>query len=102
MFVLGLVLPIPRNRRRRQIEEEGCRLKGPEMVTVKEFNRRSGGDGISFLTTEGRESLSIPRSLESSHMMMMGDRTFVVFVCFRVAHDDSVSLGELAMEDRLG
>jgi hypothetical protein len=73
IFVLGLVLPIPRNRRRRQIEEDGCRLKGPEMVTVKEFNRRSGGDGISFLTTEGRESLSIPRSLESSHMMMMGD-----------------------------
>jgi hypothetical protein len=73
IFVLGLVLPIPRNRRRRQIEEEGCRLKGPEMVTVEEFNRRSGGDGISFLTTEGRESLSIPRSLESSHMMMMGD-----------------------------
>jgi hypothetical protein len=73
IFVLGLVLPIPRNRRRRQIEEEGCRLKGPEMVTVKEFNRRSGGDGIGFLTTEGRESLSIPRSLESSHMMMMGD-----------------------------
>ena len=73
IFVLGLMLPIPRNRQRRQIEEEGCRLKGPEMVTVKEFNRRSGGDGISFLTTEGRESLSIPRSLESSHMMMMGD-----------------------------
>jgi hypothetical protein len=73
VFVLGLVLPIPRNRRRRQIEEGGCRLKGPEMVTVKEFNRRSGADGISFLTTQGRESLSIPRSLESSHMMMMGD-----------------------------
>jgi Type IV secretion-system coupling protein DNA-binding domain len=73
VFVLGLVLPIPRNRRRRQIEEGGCRLKGPEMVTVEEFNRRSGADGISFLTTQGRESLSIPRSLESSHMMMMGD-----------------------------
>ena len=73
IFVLGLMLPIPRNRQRRQIEEEGCRLKGPEMVTVQEFNRRSGGDGISFLTAEGRESLSIPRSLESSHMMMMGD-----------------------------
>jgi Type IV secretion-system coupling protein DNA-binding domain len=73
VFVLGLVLPIPRNRRRRQIEEEGCRLKGPEMVTVKEFNRRSGADGISFLTTQARQSLSIPRSLESSHMMIMGD-----------------------------
>jgi len=73
IFVLGLVLPIPRNRTRRRIEEEGCRLKGPEMVTIEEFNRRIGADGISFLTTQGRELLSIPRSLESSHMMMMGD-----------------------------
>ncbi len=73
IFALGLLLPIPRNRARRRIEEEGRRLKGPEMVTVKEFNRWSGGDGISFLTTQSRESLSIPRSLESSHMMMMGD-----------------------------
>jgi hypothetical protein len=73
IFVLGLVLPIPRKRRRRQIEEEGCRLKGPEMVTVKEFNRSSGADGINFLTAESRQSLSIPRSLESSHIMIMGD-----------------------------
>ena len=72
-FVLALVLAMLRNRTRRRIEEPGRRLKGPEMVTVKEFNRWSGADGISFLTTEGRESLSIPRSLESSHMMMMGD-----------------------------
>ena len=68
-----LVLAILRNRARRRIEEPGRRLKGPEMVTVKEFNQWSGGDGISFLTTQARESLSIPRSLESSHMMMMGD-----------------------------
>jgi Type IV secretion-system coupling protein DNA-binding domain len=73
IFVLGLVLAIPRNRARRQIEEQGRRLKGPEMVTVKEFNHWSGADGISFLTTKGKESLSIPRSLESSHIMMMGD-----------------------------
>jgi len=72
-FVLALVLAMMRNRTRRRIEEPGRRLKGPEMVTVKEFNRWSGADGISFLTTTGRESLSIPRSLESSHMMMMGD-----------------------------
>jgi type IV secretory pathway TraG/TraD family ATPase VirD4 len=75
VFVLGLVLvlAIPRNRTRRQIEEHGRRLKGPAMVTVKEFNEWSGGDGISFLTTNWRQSLSIPRSLESSHIMMMGD-----------------------------
>ena len=73
VFVVGLVLTIPRNRARRNIQEQGRRLKGPEMVTVKEFNRWSGADGVSFLTTKSRESLSIPRSLESSHMMMMGD-----------------------------
>ena len=73
VFVLVLMLAMLRNRTRRRIEEPGRRLKGPEMVTVKEFNRWSGADGISFLTTKGRESLSIPRSLESSHMMMMGD-----------------------------
>lgn len=73
VFVLGLVLTIPRHRARRNLQEQGRRLKGPEMVTVKEFNRWSGSDGISFLTMKSRESLSIPRSLESSHMMMMGD-----------------------------
>jgi len=73
VFVLGLLLAIARNRARRHIGEDGRRLKGPEMVTVKEFNQWSGADGISFLTTKGRESLAIPRSLESSHMMMMGD-----------------------------
>ena len=43
------------------------------MVTVEEFNRWSGADGINFLTTERKRSLSIPRSLESSHIMIMGD-----------------------------
>jgi hypothetical protein len=73
VFVLGLLLAIPRRRARRQIEEQGHRLKGPEIVTVTEFNQRGGGDGISFATTKWRQSLSIPRSLESSHIMVMGD-----------------------------
>ena len=73
VFVLGLVLAILRKRGRRQTEEQGHRLKGPEMVSVKEFNQRSGANGISFLTTQSRQALSIPRSLESSHIMVMGD-----------------------------
>jgi len=74
VFVLSLLLAVLwRNGARRHSEEDGRRLKGPEMVTVKEFNKKTGADGITFLTTRGRESLSIPRSLESSHMMMMGD-----------------------------
>jgi hypothetical protein len=50
--LVRLVLTIPRKRARRHIEEQGRRVKGPEMVTVKEFNQWSGADGISFLTTE--------------------------------------------------
>ncbi|MGB6474085.1 MAG: type IV secretion system DNA-binding domain-containing protein [Candidatus Sulfotelmatobacter sp.] len=71
-LVIGLVFAIPRDRAGRGKDHER-RLKGPEMVTVREFNRQNGGDGISFLTSESKQSLSIPRSLESSHMMMMGD-----------------------------
>ena len=73
VFVLGFGLAIPRDRARRHMQEHGRRLKGPQMVTVKEFNQWSGANGICFLTTTGRQPLSIPRSLESSHMMMMGD-----------------------------
>ena len=51
----------------------GRRLKGPQIVTVKEFNRWSRADGIGFTTTDRREMLRIPRSFESSHIMIMGD-----------------------------
>jgi hypothetical protein len=73
VLVPGLILAGARDRARRRNQEEGRRLKGPQMVTVREFNEWSGTDGISFLTTESREPLSIPRSLESSHIMIMGD-----------------------------
>ena len=53
--------------------EHGRRLKGPQMVTVKEFNRWSRADGIGFVTTERKQMLSIPRAFESSHLMIMGD-----------------------------
>ncbi len=49
VFVLGLVLA---NRARLHMLEHGRRLKGPQMVTVKEFNRWSRADGIGFVTTE--------------------------------------------------
>ena len=72
-LVIGLAFAIPRDRARRRQRDEGTRLKGPQLVTVEEFNRWSGSDGINFLTTERKRSLSIPRSLESSHIMIMGD-----------------------------
>jgi hypothetical protein len=73
VFVLGLVMAIPRDRARARMMAQGRRLKGPQMVTVKEFNQWSGANGISFATTKRKRTLSIPRSLESSHVMLMGD-----------------------------
>jgi hypothetical protein len=73
VLVPGLILAIARHRARQRYHEEERRLKGPQMVTVREFNEWSGTGGINFLTTESRQLLSIPRSLESSHIMIMGD-----------------------------
>jgi type IV secretory pathway TraG/TraD family ATPase VirD4 len=73
IFVLGLVLAIRRNRARARMLAHGRRLKGPQMVTVQEFNQWSGESGIGFVTTQRKQKLAIPRSLESSHIMIMGD-----------------------------
>jgi hypothetical protein len=74
VFILGMVLAFRRNRARHDFLEDGRRrLRGPQVVTVKEFNRWSRADGVGFVTTNKGEVLRIPRSLESSHMMIMGD-----------------------------
>jgi len=73
VLVFGLVLAIPRDRARKRLLDHGRRLKGPQMVTVKEFNQWSGANGIGFATTKKKETLAIPHSFESSHVMIMGD-----------------------------
>ena len=73
LFVLGIVWAFRRNRARGDFMEDGRRLKGPQIFTVKEFNRWSRADGIGFMTTNRGEMLRIPRSFESSHLMIMGD-----------------------------
>jgi hypothetical protein len=71
--VLGIVWVLRRNRGRYHSLGDGRRLRGPRIVTVKEFNRWSGADGVGFATTNKGEILRIPRSFESSHLMIMGD-----------------------------
>ena len=73
IFAFGLVLAMRRNRARARMIANGRRLKGPQMVTVQEFNQWSGASGIGFVTTQRKQTLAIPRSLESSHVMIMGD-----------------------------
>ena len=73
VFAIAMVLAVRRDRSQRRLLAQGSRLKGPQIVTVKEFNRWSRADGIGFQTTDRNEMLRIPRSFESSHLMIMGD-----------------------------
>jgi hypothetical protein len=47
-----LAVAIPKDAARARERREGRRLKGPELVTARIFNRRNRSDGISFELTE--------------------------------------------------
>jgi type IV secretory pathway TraG/TraD family ATPase VirD4 len=82
VFVVGLMVAIPKDAARKRERKEGRRLKGPELVTVAEFNRRNRSDGVGFIQQERSvwervrgqvHSVAIPRAIESSHIEIMGD-----------------------------
>jgi hypothetical protein len=77
VFALGLFFAIPKDFRRTRDRRLGRRLKGPELVTVVQFNRRHSADGIEFIQRRcvfgQRISVRIPRAIESSHILIMGD-----------------------------
>jgi type IV secretory pathway TraG/TraD family ATPase VirD4 len=51
----------------------GRRLKGPEMLTARQFNRIVKGGGIGFNIDGMRELLRIPARAEAQHMQIIGD-----------------------------
>jgi hypothetical protein len=51
----------------------GRRLKGPVMLTPREFNKTVNGDGIGFKTTEAKQMMRIPLQAEAQHIELMGD-----------------------------
>ncbi|HZP06473.1 MAG TPA: type IV secretion system DNA-binding domain-containing protein [Terracidiphilus sp.] len=51
----------------------GRRLKGPEMLTPRQFNRTVKGDGIGFKTDGMKAMLRIPARAEAQHMQIIGD-----------------------------
>src|SRR4029077_16103512 len=72
----------------------GRRLKGPELVTPAQFNRRLHADGVGFLQRPGvaarlvgrrrwvrgppalvgrGRSVRVPRGREANHLLIMGD-----------------------------
>ena len=81
VFIVGLLFAMPRDMARSRARKEGRRLKGPELVTVRQFNRRNHSDGIGFPQTQtfrqrmlGKlPTLKLPRAIEPSHILIMGD-----------------------------
>lgn len=72
-FLVLLPFAIPRDLKRRKILKYGRRLKGPEMMTPKEFNKAVEGQGVGFKTTEAKERMRISHRAEAQHILLMGD-----------------------------
>ena len=81
VFIAGLLIGIPKDVQWSRSRRHGRRLKGPELVSIRQFNRRTRADGITFVQTPSlpakllgfRPALAIPRAIESSHLLIMGD-----------------------------
>jgi len=80
MLIAGLLIAIPKDLQWSRSRRHGKRLKGPELLSVRQFNRRLHGDGIAFVQTRGaaklvmsQTALALPRVFESSHLLIMGD-----------------------------
>ena len=81
VFVVGLIVAIPKDAARARERKHGRRLKGPELVTASVFNRRTRADGIGFIQQQSfgekligkRRWLRIPSESEASHLLIMGD-----------------------------
>jgi hypothetical protein len=81
VFAVGLVVAIPKDVARARARRHGRRLKGPELVTGSQFNRRLRADGIGFVQVSPfiRRAfrrpawIRLPRAVEASHLLIMGD-----------------------------
>jgi type IV secretory pathway TraG/TraD family ATPase VirD4 len=68
---LGFAIPVDIKRFRQM--KYGRVLRGPVMLTPRQFNRVAKGEGVGFVTTESRRMMRIPRRKEAQHFQIMGD-----------------------------
>lgn len=81
VLIAGLLIAIPKDVQWLRSRRHGRRLKGPELVSVRQFNHRTRADGIAFAQMPRlpaklvgvQPALGIPRTIESSHLLIMGD-----------------------------
>ncbi len=73
----GLLVAVPKDVVRARDRRQGRRLKGPELVSVTRFNRRYRAEGIGFVQPPRMcrrpTWVRVPRAIESSHFLIMGD-----------------------------
>jgi hypothetical protein len=68
-----LPFSIAKDSKRRKQMKYGRVLKGPVMLTPKEFNEAVQGDGIGFKTDEAKAMMRIPLAAEAQHFEIIGD-----------------------------
>ncbi len=74
LSLLGqLPFSIAKDIKRRKQMKYGRVLKGPVMLTPKEFNEAIQGDGIGFKTDEAKAMMRIPLAAEAQHFEIIGD-----------------------------
>jgi Type IV secretion-system coupling protein DNA-binding domain len=72
-LIIQLPFSIAKDVRRRKQLRYGRRLRGPEMLTPKEFNLRVEGDGIGIKTDRMKGMIRIPKRAEAQHMQIIAD-----------------------------
>jgi hypothetical protein len=72
-LIIQLPFCIAKDVRRRKQLRYGRRLRGPEMLTPKEFNLRVEGDGIGIKTDRMKAMIRIPKRAEAQHMQIIAD-----------------------------
>jgi len=89
LLALAAQLPfsIPKDIRRRKEMKYGRRLRGPLLLSPKEFNRTVQGDGVGIKVDGIQEMLRIPARAESQHIQIIGDsgagKTTIIFQLLR-------------------
>ncbi|MEQ1871103.1 MAG: type IV secretion system DNA-binding domain-containing protein [Vicinamibacterales bacterium] len=81
VLALGLLVGLPQDAARARTRRHGRRLKGPELVSPGAFTRRLRADGIGWAQARSRGLFGrtgaawvrVPRAVESSHFLVMGD-----------------------------
>jgi len=73
VLMIALFLAVPADVKRFKEIKYGRRLKGPVMLTPKEFNKVLKTDGLAIKTDDKGLLIRIPKRSEPAHIQVMGD-----------------------------